>query len=83
MVSAHKSCLEPSTIRTMTVGSGFSPDPALFMTEVTNAARGLIVLQLPELRTHCRRWGISPRPEDSYSVHTEHIGYILRFVDFQ
>jgi len=49
-----------SSIRTMTVGSGLSPD-LLTPLETEGALAGLQI-------TAYRRWGISPRPENRLSM---------------
>ena len=50
----------PSSIRTITVGSGFEPD---LLTLTLLSARGLIAI------ANYRRWGLSPRPEVDSIVH--------------
>ena len=51
----------PSSIRTITVGSGFEPD--LLTLILGLSARGLIAV------ANHRRWGLSPRPEVVLIVH--------------
>lgn len=67
----QRSRAESSPIRTVTVGSGFAPDPPLRWTLTSRALKayqlstghGLGVVDTPY-----RRSGIAPCPEDSHSI---------------
>ena len=51
-----------SSIRTLTVGPGISPDLLTFACRRMRSARGLA--DRIDARSAYRRWGIPPRPED-------------------